>query len=424
MTKTLQQKHTRYIFTRLLVVLLAGSLVFYLLMRLQVQHMQRKQLELRQQNIQNSFIVQQGKMQPLHIQGEYDLVENGSVPQQWLNETRDTSLYYAATKGWLPFEMLTRPFELNGKKYQLTTYVSSTEISHLIIKVFIIEACLFSLLFVVIIYINRKTSGVLWRPFSTTLQKLGDYDITRQQPIDLETETGITEFNELNAAAAGLIAKNKQAYYQQKQFVENASHEIQTPLAIIRSKLELLINQPDITEEVAGLLADITEANDRLSQMNRNLLLLAKIENNQFPERTSVDLSALLQRILHTHGGYYAEKFPSVTASIQPGVFVNANLSLLEVMMNNLVRNAVVHNMPGGHMSIELTPRLLTIINSGKPSSLGAAQLFERFSKGSDEVKSTGLGLALVRQICQLYDFTPHYSYGNGLHTIAVIFAK
>lgn len=422
MTKTLQQKHTRYIFARLLVVLLAGSVVFYLLMRLQARHMQRKQLELRQQNIQHSFTPQLGNMQPMQVQGEYDLVENGTVQQDWLNETRDTSVYYAEKKEWLPFEKLTRSFELNGKKYQLTTYVSSTEISHLIIKVFLIEACLFSLLFIVIVYINRKTSGILWRPFSTTLQKLREYDITRQQPADLEPNTGIIEFDELNATAAALIAKNKQAYHQQKQFVENASHEIQTPLAIIRSKLELLINQPDITEEVAGLLADITEANDRLSQMNRNLLLLAKIENNQFPDQQPVDVSQLLQKILAAHETYYADKFPAVTTSIQQGVIVNANASLLEVMLNNLVRNAVVHNIPGGSMKVELAPGLLKIVNSGKPSLLNDAQLFERFSKGSDEVKSTGLGLALVKQICQLYGFTPGYSFSDGLHTLTIVF--
>jgi signal transduction histidine kinase len=422
MTKNLQQAQTGFLFNRLLVVLLLGSLVFYVLMRMQALHMERKQLELRQENIRNAFMQAGNSRMPLHIVGEYDITENGTVPENRLGEPRDTVIYYAAKEKRLPFEMLTGAFTVNEKYYQLTTYVSSTEIAHLIIKVFIIEACLFALLFIVIIYINRKTSGILWAPFRDTLKKLNTYDITRHQPVDLRVDTGIAEFNELNTAATQLIANNRQAYHHQKQFVENASHEIQTPLAIIRSKLELLINQPDITEEVAGLLADITEANDRLSQMNRNLLLLAKIENNQFPGRTSIDLSALLNRIIATHQQHYAEKFPVITKTIQPDVFLNANLSLVEILINNLVRNAVLHNIPAGSITIKLDNQSFTISNSGKPAAIAAEQLFERFSKGSDELKSTGLGLALVKQICQLYHFTIVYAYADGVHTMKLSF--
>jgi len=317
---------------------------------------------------------------------------------------------------------MTGRFHLNGKDYQVTTYVSSTEINHLIIKVFLVEAFIFVLLFVAVIYINRKTSAALWMPFRETMKKLNEFDITKKQPFEVPAQTGITEFNELNAVADNLVTKAKQAYHNQKQFVENASHEIQTPLAIIRSKLELLINQPGMTEKTAGLLADITEANERLSQMNRNLLLLAKIENNQFPAKGPVDLSVLLNKIIDTYQLHYEERFPSISKYIQQNVSITANPSLIEILINNLVRNAIIHNIPSGFIRVELNSNAFKIWNSGPALEMAPEQLFERFRKGNDEVKSTGLGLALVKQICQLYDFKLDYHYAGETHEITVIF--
>ncbi len=421
MNKTLQQRNTQHLFGRLLIVLLAGSLLFYVLMRMQAKHMQRKQLELSQLNIWTAFVQRQG-MITTHIAGEYDIVENGSVQKNWLNEARDTSFYYADQKKWLPFERLTQEFIWEDKRYQLTTYVSSKEISHLVIKVFITEACIFVLLFVAIIYINRKTSGTLWMPFRSTLKKLNAYDITKKQSFELPTQTGITEFNELNAAVDHLIAKVNQAYHNQKQFVENASHEIQTPLSIIRSKLELLINQPDITEKEAFLLADITEANDRLSQLNRSLLLLAKIENNQFPEKNFVNLSVLLDKLIITYQQYYEDELPSITKSVQENVSITANSSLMEILINNLVKNAIVHNIPSGYIHMELNSHYFKIVNTGRATQIAPEQLFERFRKGGEEIKSTGLGLALVKQICQFYDFRIDFKYAQEIYSMILIF--
>ncbi|MBS1565598.1 MAG: HAMP domain-containing histidine kinase [Bacteroidetes bacterium] len=237
----------------------------------------------------------------------------------------------------------------------------------------------------------------------------------------MPAQTGITEFDELNTVATDLITKVNRAYYNQRQFVENASHEIQTPLAIIRSKLELLINQSGITEKVAELLADITDANDRLSLMNRNLLLLAKIDNNQFPGKEPVNISALLHKIINNYRDYHDETIPSVTESIEEGIIVTANPSLMEVLISNLVKNAIVHNIPGGYMMAELKAGCLTIINTGPPAGVDLQLMFERFRKGSDAAKSSGLGLALASQVCQLYGFSITLQYENGLYQTRLI---
>jgi signal transduction histidine kinase len=420
MSKQLLQRNTRFLLIWLPVVLLGCSLLFYVLMKMQAHHMQEKQLLLKQHNVWNAFVAKSGNIEK-HIAGEYDIIEGNASAEIELNEPRDTIIFNADRKKSLPFEVLTGQFSWNGSPYLVSTYVSSIEISHLIIKVFIAEAFILFLLLIAIIVLNRKSSGLLWKPFFTTMKEVNDYNITRNQSLQLVEKTGTAEFDELNKTLTSLIDKVNSAYHNQKQFVENASHEIQTPLAIIRSKLELLINQRDLTEKVAALLGDITEANDRLSQMNRTLLLLAKIENNQFPDTDAINISQTLQQILNDLCTYY-DDFPELTTNIKDDVIIQANYSLIEVLISNLLKNAIVHNIPGGQIDLTLSGSVLIIANTGLPLETDPDKLFERFRKGSHQTKTTGLGLALVKQICYLYSYSVNYEYYNDWHKVTITF--
>ncbi|MFL5787770.1 MAG: sensor histidine kinase, partial [Flavisolibacter sp.] len=248
--------------------------------------------------------------------------------------------------------------------------------------------------------------------------------LTRNQVLNLPGTTGISEFDQLNRVTSELISKVTKAYYQQKQFVENASHEMQTPLAIIRSKMELLINKPNLTEKEAVLLNDITEANERLSQMNRTLLLLAKIENNQFPELDEINITLMLQNLLNNFKDHYEHSIPEIKEHIKKDIIIRANRSLIEILVSNLLKNAIEHNITGGFIQINLDNSILSIENSGMPIEGHPEVLFDRFKKGSYQTKTTGLGLALVKQICQLYHYSLNYTYGNGIHLITIHFAE
>jgi signal transduction histidine kinase len=421
MSKTLQQKNTRYLLIWLPVVLLFGTILFYLLMSAHAHHMEEEQLELKQENIWNAFL-NNAETPAAHITGEYHLLPGTFTGGVLLHQQRDTNIYYPAGKEWVAFKILTEQRLLKGQPYQLTTYVSSKEVTHLIIKVFIAEVSVFILLLAAIVVINRKTSGLLWTPFYATMKEVNDYDIVNNQSLSLAPQTGIHEFDQLNQVINQLIGNVTQAYSNQKQFVENAAHELQTPLAIIRSKLDLLINSPQLTEETASLLADITEANNRLSQMNRNLLLLTKIDNHQFPEQSSINLSQVLQELLAYYQDYYDGGPLDIHSSIQPRVALHANASLIDILLNNLINNAFVHNIPDGYIHVSLDPHTLIIENSGHPIEGGTAPLFERFKKGREASKTTGLGLSLVKRICLIYQFHLHYTYTNQCHRITVAF--
>jgi len=420
MSKTLEQKNTRYLLIWLPVVLLLGSLLFFVMLSMHAHHTQQKLLELKQQNVWKAFSSDSMEML-LQIRGEYAIEENTPESKLPVEKLTDTSLLYSGNAEAVNFKFLTRKYTHRGKEYLLTTYVSSNEFSHLTVKVFVTELLVFLLLLFAIVYINRKSSRLLWKPFYHTMKTTNEYDVVRNPSFHLSKETGITEFNELNNELSTLIHNVNLAYNNQKDFVENASHEIQTPLAIIRSKLDLLINEPGLTEKSATLLGDITEANDRLSQMNKSLLLLAKIDNNQFPEQEKICVSTLLNKILNTYQEHY-DDFPTLTSSIESGVYMVANAALGEILFSNLIKNAVVHNVPGGFIKISLSKTGFTIENTGQMISEDPQLFFERFKKGTGDAKTTGLGLALVKQISQLYQMPLTYRYEKGIHTISLDF--
>ncbi|HEY1166331.1 MAG TPA: histidine kinase dimerization/phospho-acceptor domain-containing protein [Chitinophaga sp.] len=420
MSKPLLQRNTRVLLIWLPVVLLVCSALFYVVLRSHAHHTQEKLLQLKQENVWNAFVARSGNIET-HIAGEYDIIAGENALSVKMDQPRDTSVYYPAKKRFLPFQALSSRLQWNGQAYYITTYVSSTEISHLIAKVFATEALILILLLLAIIILNRRSSRRLWQPFFSSMSAVERFDIVRNNQLNLPTQTGTSEFDNLNTVLTSLIANINTAYFQQKQFVENASHEIQTPLAIIRAKIELLINQPNLTEKAAALLGDITDATNRLSQLNRTLLLLAKIENNQFPDTEAVDLSQLLNKTIENCMNHY-DDCPEITSSIQYSVIVYANRSLIEILISNLVNNAIVHNDAQRKINIVLEGSKLLIENTGEQPPVPTEVLFERFKKGSHQQKTTGLGLALVKQISQLYHYTTIYEYSGGWHRVSVSF--
>jgi len=254
------------------------------------------------------------------------------------------------------------------------------------------------------------------------MNNIRGYDIRQNKPLSLDTTTGTEEFDRLNHTLSSLIGNADQAYRNQKQFTENASHELQTPLAIIRSKVELLTEAPGLTEDSAQLLQEINDANERLSQMNKNLLLLARIENSQYPETGRVEVSGLLERLITFLEDYYTNEGIKTKATIEAGVDVTANPALIEILVNNLLLNAYIHNVPRGWVDVRLSGKGLVIKNSGPALEGDPKRLFDRFRKGRVDNRTTGLGLALVQQIAQLYSFDVRYAYEAGVHQLTLLF--
>lgn len=423
MTKLLN-KNTRYLLTILPLILAACSILFFFLLRMQVHHLQNEQLFLKQRNLLSRF--DNRNLDSVYsVPREFD-IEAVTVPlpaeATFIGDTIMKNPAHEEQKLG-HYRKLTTYIKRNNKAYKLTTYVSTEEIKHLFIMVFVIQGFIYFMLLITIILVNRKLSTLLWKPFYHTLASLKLYDIRKNESISLPDKTGISEFNELNEVSSQLIVRNQQAYQSQKQFVENASHEIQTPLAIIRSKIELLMEQPNINEQIAELVSEIAEANDRLSRLNKTLLLLTKIDNQQFIEQTDIHLPHLVEKQVFNFRDQYADHFPSLSMELQPDVHIIANQALIEILLNNLIKNAIVHNIPGGNIHITLHDKTFIIKNTGHPLDIAPGHLFERFRKGNNIIKHAhGLGLALVKHICDMYHYPISYTYSSQIHKLEITF--
>ncbi|MDQ3291706.1 MAG: HAMP domain-containing histidine kinase, partial [Bacteroidota bacterium] len=231
----------------------------------------------------------------------------------------------------------------------------------------------------------------------------------------------IEEFELLNEAAEKLLQSNTETYFSQKNFIQNASHELQTPLAISLNKLELLAESQNLSDDQLSQIAGIMQHLERLTRLNKSLLLLSKIENKQFAPEEKINLNQLLKKLLEDFADQIEYKEISVelqeTATCEPTL----NPDLATILLGNLIKNAIVHNHSGGFFTIQVNYNSISFENSGKDGALDSKQLFTRFSKINPSPTSTGLGLAIVKAIADLYQFQVSYSYQQK-HIFAIHF--
>lgn len=268
--------------------------------------------------------------------------------------------------------------------------------------------------------LNRRISRQLWQPFYKSLEKIRNFDLSRHAVINFEA-TDITEFAELNQSLQKLIAGSVSAYNQQKEFADNASHELQTPLAVVQSKLDLLLQSRSLTGEQYNIIEDAQQALTRVGRINKNLLLLTRIDNSQYMEEEEISLTDLLYHSVSVVTPFAEGKQLSLQTAIEPGIGLQANRELVEILVNNLLTNAIRHSPPGNHLSIALTENRLVVTNPGT-GALNSDHLFKRFSTASSQTPGTGLGLALVKQIADRYGWDVRYAYGDQQHIFSLQF--
>ncbi|MCA0233120.1 MAG: HAMP domain-containing histidine kinase [Bacteroidetes bacterium] len=310
---------------------------------------------------------------------------------------------------------------INGKPYHLTVETNVEEADEIISDIAFVTFGFFILLVIGFIVLNQRISAKLWKPFYKTLHQIKAFDLSSQRSIAFE-KTTILEFEELNGSLQRLIEKNISSYQEQKEFTENASHELQTPLAIIQSKLDLLLQNEALTGKESEIIEAAHKALARTSRINKNLLLLAKIENQQFVDTEPINLSQLMNDSLDFLSEHIEAKNITIDKQIEQGVFIEGNRILLEILINNLLLNAIRHNVENGKIGVEFSKHRFIVSNTGHNHSLNTANLFKRFSTSSAETPSSGLGLAIVKQICNRYHWQIHYSFDQQLHCFFVAF--
>lgn len=328
---------------------------------------------------------------------------------------------YIPSKGWDRFQGLVTYFTINGRVFRLTQETNMEESHETIVAIGAVTFAFFLILLGGFVFINRRISKKLWQPFYNSIQQIQSFDLHKQYSIRFDN-TDIEEFKTLNEHLDKLIAGNIAIYKQQKEFTQNASHELQTPLSIVKFKLDLLYQDKTITDEQSELIDQAHQALTKVTRINKNLLLLAKIENSQFPDTTSIDLTVLIQSYIVQLEDFLADKQLQVDLQLAPAIQLTGNKVLVEILLTNLFMNAIRHCPVQDIIIIRLTAHRLEIVNTGT-TPLQENMLFRRFGSSSSNSSGTGLGLAIVHQICDVYGWQEHYRFENSTHIFSIDWA-
>lgn len=306
---------------------------------------------------------------------------------------------------------------VNGINYKILVVQSSVETDDLIRIIFCITIAVILLLLLVLFIANRLILGRIWQPFYGILHQVKAFNVTEKAAI-VPQPTDIDEFNELNDAITSMADRVKSDYAELKTFTENASHELLTPIAIINSKLDTLVQTENFNERQSTLLNDLYTSVSRLTRLNQSMLLLARIENQVISGHEAVNLKWLLEEKVAQLQELYADKEIKVTVFAEEKE-VQASRYLVEILVNNLLVNAIKHNVPQGQIDIRLTADKLVIKNTGEDRDMSGQDIFKRFSKSAGS-EGTGLGLTISTQICGNYGWKLEYAYRAPFHYFTV----
>ena len=310
---------------------------------------------------------------------------------------------------------------INGSYYKITVRASSLEQDDLFDSLLTVFLILTPLLLISLYFVNRSTAKQELRPFYRNLEKLKSFSLKEEKGFQLERTT-VKEFKDLNETLEELISRAVSEYKLIIESSENLSHELQTPIAVIKSKLELLIQNEKLDPETAELISSIESQINRLSKINRSLILLMKLENKEMFETESVNLNELIEKHLEFSEDIIKKKSLSVNKNENDPLIINMNRALADILIGNLISNSCKHNYEGGQIEIETSNNHLVIKNTGNQPGTDTGNLFNRFEKDDRASDSVGLGLSIVKQICNFYNFSISYIYSDPFHTIRINF--
>lgn len=332
----------------------------------------------------------------------------------------DEMVYIESKKETEPARVLRTIFnDAEGRHYELTVSIPTIE------KADLLEAILYWIIFLylallfVIIGINWWILYRSFKPLYILLKWLDSFRM-ENKTVELNNPTGITEFRKLNESVIRSARRNIETYEQQKLFIAHASHELQTPLAVCRNRLEMLLEDTQLNEGQLEEILKIKQSLDHSIKLNKTLLLLTKIENNQFPDKKKIVVNELIKKLADDFSEVYSGRHISISFQEDAKLKVNMSETLAIVLFSNLIKNAYIHNYNEGSIHVHITTTGISITNTGPAETLDKNAVFSRFYQGSKKEGSTGLGLALSKSVSNLYGMDLRYEFSDKKHIFSL----
>lgn len=366
-----------------------------------------------------------GKELPAHDSGsnnQYFLreVDESYVRSHQAISYRDSMIYIKEKNETEPARILTTIFkDKENRHYELSVFTPTIEKRDLQEAIFHLLIALFATLLIAILVINIWVFRRSMKPFYQLLNWLDKYRLGQEnEPLDISTDT--SEFRKLNETVKRYASHSEEIYRQQKLFIGNASHEIQTPLAVCQNRIEMLMEDELLSEEQLNELAKTYQTLEYVSKLNKSLLLLSKIDNSQFVDSANVCINELVHRYMDDYQEVYDYKEIKITLNEKENFHLLINETLASMLITNLLKNAYVHNNEHGTIQIEIGKDYIIFSNSGDLQPLDEKRIFERFYQGKKKEGTTGLGLAIVAAICRQCSLAVSYRFVNNMHEFHV----
>lgn len=421
MTKKLLHKTSRvYLLFSAVLLIVSAPLFYYITERLYIEETDETLILHKNEFVKYSLPT----LKTAEIQNWNKYNRNIKI-EPFKNSGKDTifyNSYYDALDAEIePYRELNASILIDGNPYTYSARINLVEKEDLMKSIAILFLVIISLLLIGLFLITKRLSINLWKPFYETLNKIEKFEIDKSNHPKI-TETNIEEFNRLNNSIEKLITKNTSIYHSQREFVENAAHELQTPLAVFQAKIDTLIQNADFTQEQYKMLSSLNDSVSRLNRLNKNLLLLSKMENDIYNEKQTINLNEAIEK----HFDFFTEQAKAknliIKTEMKEAIAVKSNPVLAEILISNLFLNAIRHNVSNGQVLVTLSNHSLTFSNTGQSQTLVADKLFNRFSKSNPSEQGNGLGLAIIKKIADLNNWKISYSFANNLHSFSVAF--
>ena len=421
MTKKLLHKTSKvYLLFSVMLLIVSAPLFYYITERLYIEETDETLILHKNEFVKYSLPT----LKNADIQNWNKYNRNIKI-EPFKNSGKDTifyNSYYDALDAEIePYRELNASILIEGNPYTYSARINLVEKEDLMKSIAILFLVIISLLLVGLFVITKRLSINLWKPFYETLNQIEKFEIDKSNHPKF-TETNIEEFNRLNNSIEKLITKNTSIYHSQREFIENAAHELQTPLAVFQAKIDTLIQNADFTQEQYKMLSSLNDSVSRLNRLNKNLLLLSKMENDIYNEKQTINLNEAIEK----HFDFFTEQAKAknliIKTEMNEAVAVKSNPVLAEILISNLFLNAIRHNVSDGQVLVILSNHSLTFSNTGQSQTLVADKLFNRFSKSNPSEQGNGLGLAIIKKIADLNNWKISYSFANNFHSFSVAF--
>lgn len=335
----------------------------------------------------------------------------------------DTTVFLPGEKEPEHIRMLRATYTVGNRYYGITLQQSYLEFDEIARALSVGVTVCFLVVVLLLVGADILVSRRIWQPFYGIIDQLQQYRIDGPDDAKFPVSS-VAEFTLLSQSLDEMSRRTRHQYVQQKQFTDNASHEMQTPLSVLSFELDLLQQSERLDEADLDRIQRSQQEVRRLSAMNQSLLLLAKIDNHQFAQNESVNIGQLITQLLDNYTDFAAYRGLTITRLINEETYRLLNPQLAEVLFSNLIKNALRHGDAKSSVFVQVSPSNFVITNEGDPLPFPEDQLFDRFVRNQALSQSTGLGLALVKEIAEQYGMRVHYSYVSGMrrHMLQVDF--